>query len=243
MTAFKKTNFFYIDESGGILNDSPTFILGCTRTDTPQIISESISELLQGFENEIYHSPKIEQILKQGFHAVDNHPDVRARFFALIPILNFRSFFCVVNKEKPPFQELINKKKETEIYLMALDKLLKGRFNNKVDTNIFIFEEFQFQEKSQQKILDEYFAPYVLQANVEYKIVGKEEVNLAITDYINYIFHTLLSPEGLKKQQRMVENFDLIKPKIAFINILHVDAFFTREKPFTIDEIVQTYCG
>lgn len=243
MTAFKKTNFFYIDESGGILNDSASFILGCIRTDTPQIISDKISKLLQGFENEIYYSPMIDKIMEQGFHAVDNHPDVRARFFALLPILNFRSFFSIINKSKSPLKELIDNKEEDKVYLLALDKLLKGRFNNRIDNNVFIFEELQFKERSQQKILDEYFSLYLKDGNIEYMIVGKDEVNLAITDYMNYIFHILLPAKDLKKVQRMVDNFELIKPKIAFLNILHSDIFFSREKPFTIDEIVQAYGG
>ena len=241
MKISQKSNFFYIDESGGILNDSPSFILGCIRTDTPQIISDNVSKLLTGFEDEIYHAPMIDQIKQQGFHAVDNNYDVRARLFALLPVLNFRTFFSIINKSKSPFKELIDNKEETKVYLLALDKLLKGRFNNRVDKNIFIFEELQFKDKSQQQILYEYFAPYVKDGNVDYRIVGKEEINLAIIDYMNYIFHTLLTAKDLKKVQRMVDNFELIKPKIAFINILHSDTFFSREKAFTINEIVQNY--
>jgi hypothetical protein len=240
---FKKSNFFYIDESGGILNDSPLFILGCICTDTPQIISDSISNLITDFEDEIYYAPMIDQIKEQGFHAVDNHYDVRARFFALLPILNYRSFFSIINKSKPPFNELIENKDETKVYLLALDKLLKGRFNNRTDKNVFIFEELQFKDKSQQQILDEYFAPYMKSGNVKYKIVGKEEINLSITDYMNYIFHTILLAKDLIKVQRMVDNFNLIKPKIAFVNILHSDTFFTRKKKFTIEEIVQIFGG
>lgn len=243
MATLKKTNFFYIDESGGILNDSQSFILGCIRTDTSDIISDKISKLLEEFENEIYFSSMIDQIKEQGFHAVDNHPDVRARFFAILPILNFRSFFSILNKSKSPLKELIDNKEEDKVYLLALDKLLKGRLNNRFDNNIFIFEELQFKDRSQQKILDEYFSPYMKEGNIEYKIVGKEEANLAITDYMNYIFHTLLPAKELKKVQRMVDNFELIKPKIAFLNILHTDTFFSREKSFTIEEIIQNYSG
>jgi hypothetical protein len=243
MTNFRKTNFFYIDESGGILNDSPLFILGCIRTDTPQIISDKISKLLTDFENEIYYTSMLDQIREQGFHAVENHPDVRARLFAILPILNFRSFFCIINKSKYPYKELIENKEETRVYLLALDKLLKGRFNNRKDKNIFIFEELQFKDESQQKILENYFAPYKKGGHLEYKIVSKKEINLAIVDYMNYIFYTLLPAKDLKKLQRMVDNFELIKPKIAFINMLHSKIFFTRKKTFTIEQIVQTYSG
>jgi len=243
MTNIKKSNFFYIDESGGILNDSPFFILGCIRTDTPQLISDSIVNLLNSFEDEIYFDSMINNIKEQGFHAVDNHPDVRARFFALLPILNFRSFFSIINKDKPPFKELVENREETKVYLLALEKLLKGRFNNSTDKNIFIFEELQFKEKSQQKILDDFFSPYVKSGNIEYKIVGKEVINLSITDYMNYIFHSLLSGKDLKKIQRMVDNFELVKPKIAFINILDSDTFFSRRKPYNLEKIIHTFNG
>lgn len=243
MKIFTKTNYYYIDESGGILNDSPLFMLGCIRTDTPQLITSSIDNLLSGFEDEIYYSPMIDRIKEEGFHAVDNHPDVRSRFFALLPILNFRSFFSIINKNLPPIKELIDNKSETEVYLLALDKLLKGRFNNTIDKNIFIFEELQFKEKSQQKILDDYFSLYENNGNIEYEIVGKEEIKLSITDYMNYIFYTLLPLKDLKKAQRMVDNFELIKPKIAFVNILNSDSFFYRRKPYTLDNIIQSYNG
>jgi hypothetical protein len=240
---FKKTNYFYIDESGGILNDSPSFILGCTRTDTPELLNESISKLLRGFEDEIYFAPIIEEIKDQGFHAVDNHFDVRAKFFSVLPILNFRSFFAIINKSKSPFKELINNKKEKQVYFLALDKILKGRFNNRRDKNVFVFEELQFMECSQEKILQEYFEPYSKEGNVSFKIVGKEDLHLATTDYMNYIFHTILPAKDLSKIKRMVDNFDLVKQKIAFINIMHSDTFVTRRTGYDAEKIRDMYSG
>ncbi|MES2006332.1 MAG: hypothetical protein V4450_17570 [Bacteroidota bacterium] len=240
---FKKSNYFYIDESGGILNDSPAFILGCTRTDTPDLVKNSIAGLLKEFEQEIYFAPMLEQITEQGFHAVENHPDVRARFFAILPVLNLRSFFCIINKNISPFKELISKGAETEVYLIALDKILKGRFNNREDENVFIFEELQFKEGTQQKILEAYFAPHIKDGNVRFEIVSKAELNLATTDYMNYIFHTILTAKELKKQQRMLDNLELVKSKIAFINILPPDVFLTRHDTFDAEKIVQLYTG
>ncbi|MGB8194147.1 MAG: hypothetical protein WCF67_19600 [Chitinophagaceae bacterium] len=240
---FKKTNYFYIDESGGILNDSHSFILGCTRTDTPELIEESISNLLSGFEDEIYFAPMIADIRRQGFHAVENHFDVRARFFALLPILNFRSFISIINKSKSPFKELIRDNKEKHVYLLVLDKLLKGRFNNRQNRNVFIFEELQFMESNQSKILEEYFSPYMKQGDVSYQIVGKENLGLATTDYMNYIFHNILSAKDLSKVQRMIDNFELVKPKIAFINMMHSDKFLTRKDEYDVEKIRQIYSG
>lgn len=241
--SFKKTNYFYIDESGSILNDSPVFILGCTRTDTPDRIEVSIKQLLNEFEDEIYFSPMIEDIRRQGFHAVENHFDVRTAFFKQLPFMNFRSFFCILNKNKSPIREMINKNDETKIYLLALDKLLKGRFNNHQDNNVFVFEELQFQKGSQQKIIDQYFAPYMKDGNVSYTIVGKDNVNLATIDYMNYIFFSIITAKKLEQVQRMIDNLELVKPKIAFINFLHSDTFLTRGSEYDAIKILQLYSG
>jgi hypothetical protein len=236
-----KTRYFYIDESGGILNNSPAFILGCTRTDTPALLNQKITGLLKSFEDKGYFAFMLEQIRTQGFHAVDNHPDVRTMFFSMLPFLNFRSFFCILNKSKPAIKTHIDKKEEKELYLLALDKLLRGRFNNRHASNEFFFEELQFSQTSQQNILDSYFAPYMKDGNISYRIVGKEEVNLATTDYMNYIFHLLLLAKDLTKVQRMVDNLELVKPKIAFINFLHTDTFLTRRDAYDAAKIVDLY--
>lgn len=240
---YKKTNYFYIDESGSILNNSPVFILGCTRTDTPDRIEASIRKLLDDFEDEIFFAPMIEDIRRQGFHAVENHFDVRTAFFKVLLMMNLRCFFCILNKTKSPIKEMIAENKETEIYLLALDKLLKGRFNNHQDNNVFIFEELQFQKGSQQKILDEYFSPYMKDGNVCYKIVGKDNLNLATVDYMNYIFYSILTAKKLEQVQRMVDNLVLAKPKIAFINFLHTNTFLTRKTAYDAIKILQLYSG
>jgi hypothetical protein len=239
----KKTNYFYIDESGGILNNSPVFILGCTRTDTPRLIENSVSKLLADFEDEIYFSPMIEDIRRQGFHAVENHFDVRAAFFRLLPVLNFRAFFCILNKQKPPILELVNKGEETKVYLLALNKLLRGRLNNRQDNNVFIFEELQFQKGSQQQVLDNFFPPYVKEGHVIYQIVGKENLNLATTDYMNYIFYSILTAKKLKDVQRMVDNLELAKPKIAVLHMYHTGTFLTRRDSYDAAKIVDLYNG
>jgi len=239
----KKTNYFYIDESGSILNDSPVFILGCTRTDTPDRIEASIKQLLNEFEDEIYFAPMIDDIRSQGFHAVENHFDVRAAFFKQLPVMNFRSFFCILNKNKSPIKEMIDRNEETEIYLLALDKLLKGRFNNHKDNNSFVFEELQFQKGSQQKILDQYFAPYMKDGNVSYTIVGKDNTNLATVDYMNYIFFSIITAKKVEQVQRMVDNLELVKPKIALINFLNTDTFLTRRLEYDARKIIQLYSG
>ena len=68
-TAIKKTNYFYIDESGGISNDSKLFIHGCIRTDSPNSISDALLKLKQEILDNVYYENLVDQIKKQGFHA------------------------------------------------------------------------------------------------------------------------------------------------------------------------------
>jgi len=74
---------YFVDESGGISNDSRLFILGCLKTDTPKILEKRLVELAEKISDNIYFSGVSEGILLKGFHAVDDHPDIRAEVYKI----------------------------------------------------------------------------------------------------------------------------------------------------------------
>jgi hypothetical protein len=51
----KKTNYFYIDESGSINNDSKIFIHGCIKTDSPIALTTALTELKQQLLDTLYY--------------------------------------------------------------------------------------------------------------------------------------------------------------------------------------------
>ena len=225
----KKTNYFYIDEAGHINNNSNIFIHGCVKTDSPETLLESINEIKDEILNDDYFIEDIETIIHQGFHATENHPDVRKHYYKRLHYFNFRAYFVVVNKNSEYFKNLKTEKDDYEIFEMFLKKLIKDRvLSNKNDKNIFYFEDIEIAKKSFKNIVKDIFESFDETFDLEYHIAGKELINLSIIDYLNYILYSILKSD--KKDDRMEKNFNLISPKIGVINILHKNIFLGRKK-------------
>ncbi len=242
----KKTNYFYIDEAGHINNNSNVFIHGCIKTDTPDIMQEAIEELQEELHGMAYFEETVEILKKQGFHAVENHPDVRARFYSIIPFFNYRGYFVVVDKTSEYFKSLKKDKEDFEIFELFLKKLLTDRLKrNKEDHNVFIFEEIEIEKKSLKKILEILFNDFSDKYDCEYKIEGKSHINLGTIDYLNYILYSILNDS--KANIRMEQNLNLIKQKIGVINILNKNLYLSRNKPdeykITVENLKKQYRG
>lgn len=224
----KKRNYFYIDESGNISNNSPIFILGCIKTDSPKSISDALVKLKSDMVSDIYYQRFKTKILKSGFHATENTPDMRTELYKLLPLMDYRAYFVITKKNSDYFIESMKTKDESEFYAYCLKKLLTDRISShKNDKNIFYFETIQLKKKSLRKILEDFFSNYGEEYDNEFFIVGKDEENLAVIDYLNFIFNNLL---GDKPIERMEFNLELVSPKIATIHLLHKNTFLTRQK-------------
>lgn len=238
---YKKAIYYYVDEAGGIDNDSNIFINGCIRTDTPDSLEKQLSDLLEGMKDNIYYSSSIEKILNQGFHAVENHFDVRADLFKILPLLNFRAYFILLNKKDEYFERLNKKMDTSDIYKFTLNRLLRNRLLDNQSYNFF-FEELQLPQSSQKKILEDFFKPYLNKMEISYKIVGKKEIqNTSIIDYMNYVIYQLLN--YIKVEPRMVENFEILKPKIALIDFVNTNSYFSRNEKFTLLDLQKLLVG
>ena len=233
----KKTNYFYIDEAGSLGNNSNFFIHGCIKTDNSLILENALSELKGELIDEPYFEGLVERIKQEGFHAVANHPDIRAQVYMLLPRLDYRSYFVILDKTSDYYKNLIEQKKEYEIFEYTLLKLLRDRvIKNKAAKNIFYFERINIKKKALIVILNDFFSSFDSSFDNEYYIVGKEENNIAVVDYLNHvlfkILNNLVKVEDKKqpKVDRMKLNFNLIKSKIGVINILHSNIFLSRKK-------------
>ncbi|AZB17624.1 hypothetical protein EG352_07505 [Chryseobacterium indologenes] len=225
----KKTNYFYIDESGNINNNSNIFIHGCIKTDSPQTITDALVKLKTDIQSSIYYDDIKKIILKQGFHATENNMDIRAEVYKILPLLDYRAYFVITNKNTVFFREKMKTMDESDFFAYSLKKLLKDRIEaHKYEKNIFIFETIELKRNSLIRILTDFFSNYDGKIDCEYSIVGKEEENLAIVDYLNFLFYHIFSDD--KPIPRMKLNFNLVAPKIALVNYSHKNLFFSRQK-------------
>lgn len=241
----KKTNYFYIDESGHLNNDSKIFIHGCIKTDTSEEIDGTIIKLKDVIKDDIYFQDTValENFIKQGFHAVDNHPDIRAQFYKILPLLNYRAYFVLLNKTDAFYKSLKIKYSPSEVFAQTLKKLLTDRIiANKEEKNIFYFETIEFSDNSLKNILDKYFCSFNPRMyKIEYYIVSKKENNLSVVDYLNYIFFKLYERNDFF--ERMKENFELIKPKIGSIYIMNQDKYYSRKTKVELIKILNIMGG
>lgn len=227
----KKTNYFYIDESGGINNESNVFIHGCIKTDSPKTISEALSKLKNELLNSIYYDQFIDRIKQEGFHATENNIDMRADVYKLIPLLEYRAYFVIINKETEYFRKLKARLEEHEIFALSLRKLILDRIiSNRKDKNIFYFEGINISKRPLSSILKEITKTLDASYDCEFIIVGKEEENLGVIDYLNFIFYQLLSTHNPNPFPRMKFNFDLVSTKIALIVIKNNNVYLSRKK-------------
>lgn len=154
----QKINYFYIDEAGHINNDSPIFLYGCIKTDTPDTLEKALIKIKEELSEEVYFTHLRDKLLEKNFHAVDDHFDVRAAIYKILPYQNFRGYFVVTNKKSEYFKELKSKREDFEIISYLLKKLIIPRVtSNKSDKNIFYFETLEVEKKSLERILEELF--------------------------------------------------------------------------------------
>jgi hypothetical protein len=243
---FKRTNYFYVDEAGHINNDSTVFIHGCIKTDVPDVITDALENLHEDIIENLYFDEDEDRIIKEGFHAVENHPDVRAKFYMLLPLLDYRAYFTVVDKKSNFFKNLKSTKEDHEIFHYFLNKLLRDRLQkNKHDKNIFFFEDLEIEKKSLKQILQDIKDSLPPSYDCEFHIRGKELINLAVVDYLNYVLYSILSTP--KSNDRMEKNFNLIAPKIGVINIMHKNVYLSRKNDdtlkVTLDNLKKEFSG
>jgi hypothetical protein len=225
----QKTNYYYIDESGHINNDTNVFIHGCIKTDSPNALQNALNKLKLELKEDLYFNEFISRIDEEGFHAVENHPDIRSQFYKLLPLIDYRAYFVVIDKKSDFFINLKKRKNDFEIFEMSLKKLLTDRLlKGKKDKNIFYFENLLLEGKSLQKIVENIFIEFENQIHIEYHIVGKEEINLSVVDYFNYVIFKLLNTN--KPEERMKYNFNILADKIGVVYIMNKCVYLSRKK-------------
>lgn len=232
----KKTNYFYIDESGHINNDSPIFLYGCIKTDTPRLLEEALENL----KVELVEDPLLREFGKKvkenNFHATGDSNDVRTAVFRLLPYMNFRSYVTVLFKSNKKysnihFSELKSKLQDHEIIERLLRKIIVPRVTkNKDDINKFYFETLQVKGKSLKRILEDIFSSFPNEYDLEYFIVDKENPNIPVVDYVNFILNKLLTQDINDNSipDWIVRAFKVIEDKIALIHFQNDDTFYSK---------------
>ncbi len=241
-----KNTYIYIDESGDLTpinNGGKTiFMIGCIITDDAITLNTKINELKNEILNGAYYFGRNrENFIKEGFHASTNHPDIYGKFVSILNTLNFRSYFVLIDKNKPKFDEML--RREENVYYFILKKLIKDRLLKLKDENIHIVLEQSttkktIENKAVSLVIEEINKTFIEDGliskpiNITYKIQGKnEDMGVDVIDYINHIIYTAkVGDKDGKKYPGHIENLRLIEPKIALISDLINNRYFEGRK-------------
>lgn len=220
---FKRTHNYYIDESGD-LNEkgSSFFFVGCVIIDD----SDFNSSLLEKLRYEIDHNPVFANYsMKNGFHACENHPEVYNKYMELIYSLDFRAYILMIDKKTDYFEGLASDLSKQDIYNKSVFQLLYGRLMKRcLDKNILFFEgqgnkrvsEAREKESLILNINKTLLSNHKIKENIDFEvnIIGKEDINISLIDYVLHITHRYYRGDNGDHIQK---NFVLIKQKIGLL--------------------------
>lgn len=239
----KESIYFYIDESGTL--DTPTdndrfFILSCYATNTPDIVKQELNKLMKKIQDELYFDNELHELNSTGFHACDNHPDIRAEYYRLLYKLNIRIYALILDKQSATFQDLKKQHENNEgVYIELLQNLLNDRLiRNRSNYNVLTFEEYGSKPQAYKSRIKTMIESIIKKNNLgrlSYKveIATKSNIMLSAIDYVNYVLYQMLH----KESKRVCANFQLIEPQIALLHHLDRKIFYSEKKRINFDEI------
>lgn len=222
----KNSNYYYIDESGSIGGDSPLFIHGVIITDSPNLIEQTLQNLKTKIDNSAYFEEFSARFKEEGFHAVDNHFDIRAAFYQELVYLDWTAYLVIFKKDSDKYR-FINKGVNSHVFKFTLFKVLRDRLiKRRGEKNHLVLESIDLQGQSLESIVNELQLSLKDKVAFTWDIKGKDELNLGTIDYVNYIIFKILT--STNKDVRMEQTFRMLASKIAVIHFPHNNVYLTR---------------
>lgn len=237
----KETCYFFVDEAGdpifynkygvnivGQEGCSVVLILGFIRTTNPESLRKAVLALRDEISKDKYLE-KIPSLVKtlRAFHAKDDCPEVREKFYKLIIGLDFKAEFIVARKREDIFIKR-HKKSENKFY----DDLFSKLFENKLHVNEKTIIYYAVRgNKDRQIPIDEainnakenFEKKWKVRVDSEIMIQPQSpmgEVCLQIIDYMNWAIQRAFS-KGEDRYYKFVEE------KVSYL----VDIYDTKKYP------------
>jgi len=253
----KETTYFFVDESGdpkffnkygknivGIQGCSKILILGLIRTFYPNHIRKELSKLLSNIAQDEYllAIPSVNKTITKGFHAKDDTPEVREKFYKLIKKLDFKAEFFVARKDEKIFNKR-HKGKENIFYDEMIIKLFQNKLHKTKNNKIY----FAIRgDKKRQIPLEEAINTAKLtfeekwnkEVSSECEIIPQSPVGepcLQIIDYMNWAVYRAFT----KAEERY---FNYVKEKVSLLVDIYdfknyPNNFYNRSNKFSVKKI------
>lgn len=224
-------SYFFVDEAGdpvffnkygknivGTEGCSKIILLGLIRMSDPDLMRDKISEL----RDEIIQDKYLEQIssikkTEQSFHAKDDCPEVREKFYKLIETLDFKAEFFVGRKIEKIFLGK-HKGKQNLFYDDLISKLFENKLH-KTKHNIIYFATRGNRERQEplelaiEKAKSRFEKKWDIEINSKIEILPQSPLGepcLQVIDYMNWAVQRAF----IKKEMRY---FEFVREKVSYL--------------------------
>jgi hypothetical protein len=250
------SNYYFVDESGdpifydrkgnlivGNEGCSKILILGFIETQNPIQLRMSISDLKQEIVSDEYFRdmPSISKT-RLAFHAKDDSPEVRYRFYKLLAELDFRAQFIVARKIERVFRNNFQAR-SSNFYDHLISQLFENVLHRYQENHIYFAKRgsrerqiplqnaiqtgvTKFEQKWDTKIK----TTFHLQAQTP-----SGEPCLSIIDYMNWAVYRAFIREEIRFYKVVESHVDLLVDLYDTIN--YPNNWYHRSKPFDIKKI------
>ncbi len=245
------STWFFVDESGdptfydrkgnlvvGLPGCSPILILGLVETQDPQPLRQAVLALQQEIVQDSYFRdfPSIKRTAVS-FHAKDDVPEVRYRFFKLLAALDFRAQFIVARKIERVFRNNF-RAQESAFY----DHLVAHLFENllhRYEQNFIYFAKRGSRdrqvplreaiERGIRRFEDKWGAQVTTAFTVQAQ-TPKGEPCLSIVDYVSWAVYRAFTRGEMRYYREVEEKVSLLVDLYDVAN--YPRNWYSRKNPF-----------
>lgn len=247
--------WFFVDESGdptfydrkgnlivGQTGCSPILILGFIETQAPEAIRQAVLALHQEVINDPYFQdfPSIQKTAV-AFHAKDDVPEIRYRFFKLISSLDLRAQFIVARKVERVFRNNFNAQ-ETAFY----DHLISLLFQNvlhRFENNYIYYAKRGSRDRQAplqnaiQLGVKRFVAKWNVQPTSTFSVQAQTpagEPCLCVIDYMNWAVYRAFTRQEMRYYRAVEEKVDLLVDLYDTQN--YPNNWYSHRNPFDINK-------
>jgi hypothetical protein len=252
----KPKQYFFVDESGDptfynrygnniVGNDgcSKMLLIGFVRTDDPGLLREAVLKLKEEIVSDLYLQgiPSLEKT-KVSFHAKDDCPEVRERFFKVIKNLDFKAEFVVARKIESLFRKR-HKGREGLFYNDLVSKLFENKLH--IADESFIYFAVR-GNRARQEPFENAIQVAMFAFENKWKIKNESKIDvqpqsplgepcLQIVDYMNWAVQRAF----IKGDNRF---YKFVEEKVSFLVDIYdfnkyPNNFYSKRNPFDITKM------
>lgn len=224
---------FFVDESGDpvIFNKygklivgqegcSKILLIGFIETTEPSKIRHSVTSLLEEIKNDRYLSMfcSFKDTLDKGFHAKDDRPEVRERFFKLIQTLDFKCQIIIARKDKERFLNNRFEGKPNKFYDYLVTKLFERSLHKYSENDIFFSKRGSSDRLNHLRhavnlAVINFNQKWNVESQAKVKVAiqrSSQEPCLQVVDYMNWAIYRAISTGESNYFDFMKEKYSLI---------------------------------